>query len=157
MEKIYGTNERHDGLQQIGRNNFVLFYGYGEEDGTGYDYRERFSHKPSMEEIKAAVLSAINQDTEAKILSGLTYKGHLVWLSAENQRNYIMGLTTATADEENFKGMKVKLGTDDEHYVYEFKTVAELKEFVSTIQQHIQQCLDSAWQEKGNIDWNIFA
>lgn len=154
MEKVYGTNERHDGIVQVGRRSWVLFYGYGEENGTGYDYRKRFDHKPTIEEIKEAVLGAINKDTDNKILSGLKFDGHQVWLSAENQRNYIMGLLTA---DTIFKGIKVKLGTDEEPVVYEIKTLTKLRDFVSAINNHIQQCVNKAWEEKASIDWSVFA
>ena len=34
MEKIYGTTQRQDGLQRIGKNKWLLYFGYYEtEDG----------------------------------------------------------------------------------------------------------------------------
>ena len=56
MKKIYGATERQDGLYKIGRNKWELIYGFGkdsEKAETGYNYRERYSHKPTPDEVKA--------------------------------------------------------------------------------------------------------
>ena len=70
MEKIYGTTERHAQLLVFGTNRAVLIYGYGEENGQGYDYRHVFDHHPSQDEIREIIVNQIDANTDAKILTG---------------------------------------------------------------------------------------
>ena len=49
MEKIYGTTQRQDGLQRIGKNKWLLYFGYYETEDGNYEYRHTFSRKPTMD------------------------------------------------------------------------------------------------------------
>ena len=64
MEKIFGATERHDQLIQYGTNRAVLIYGYGEEDGQGFDYRHVFDHLPTAQEIRDVIsrIDALKQN-----------------------------------------------------------------------------------------------
>ena len=61
---------RNDQLIVHGTGKAVLIYGYGEEDGQGFDYRHVFDHKPTKEELKKVIEAHINTLTDQKILSG---------------------------------------------------------------------------------------
>ena len=58
------------------------------EDGACSYMEEELDHKPDSEEIRSIVSQWYNSETDKKILSGLEYEGHTVWLSNENQFNY---------------------------------------------------------------------
>ena len=84
MEKIFGATERHDQLIVFGTNRAMLIYGYGEEDGQGFDYRQTFDHKPTVQEIRDVIIAQINANTDEKILTGFVWQDKKVWLSTEN-------------------------------------------------------------------------
>ena len=92
MEKIYGSNARQDSLVKVGKG-YYMYYGFGkdsEDAEHGYNYRHKFDHKPTLEEVKEQVLAAIDIDTRERITGGLTYDGYKVNLTVENQLNYAM-------------------------------------------------------------------
>ena len=156
MEKRYGATKRNDCLMRIGRSKWELIYGYGSNGETGWDWRERFSHKPTLDEIKEVVLAQINRNTDEKILCGLTWKDMLIWLSTENQFNYKAAYDLAVQTEGASLPVKFKFGTDDSPIYYTFNTLDELKEFYTTSLNFVQQTLAEGWNEKDNVDWNVF-
>lgn len=156
MEKRYGATKRNDCLMRIGRSKWELIYGYGSNGETGWDWRERFNHKPTLDEIKEVVLAQINRNTDEKILCGLTWKDMLIWLSTENQFNYKAAYDLAVQTEGTSLPVKFKFGTDDSPIYYTFNTLDELKEFYTTSLNFVQQTLAEGWNEKDNVDWNVF-
>ena len=116
MRKIYGVTERQDGLYPIGRKKWELIYGFGKdnpEDETGYDYRQRFNSKPTANDVEEIIKAHINSLTDAKILSGFSWRGMPVWLSQENQFNYKVAYDLAVQTEGANLPVKFKFGTDD--------------------------------------------
>lgn len=156
MEKRYGATKRNDCLMRIGRSKWELIYGYGSNGETGWDWRERFNHKPTLDEIKEVVLAQINRNTDEKILCGLTWKDMLIWLSTENQFNYKAAYDLAVQTEGASLPVKFKFGTDDSPIYYTFNTLDELKEFYTTSLNFVQQTLAEGWNEKDNVDWDVF-
>lgn len=157
MEKIYGSPIRQDGLMQVGRNRWDLFYGFGkdEDNDMGWNWRTTFDHHPTLEEVKDTIITQINSNAQKAILEDYEWNGHKVWLSDENQRNY--ALAYGLAKDGDLKTMpKVKFGSDDDPFLYTFKDVEELTSFAIGMQKHIQTCLESAWKEKEEIDWSLF-
>lgn len=157
MDKIYGTSIRQDGLQKVGRNRWHLFYGFGKDDDNemGYNWRTTFDHQPTIDEVKSVITAQISSNAQKAIIEGYKWNDTAVWLSDENQRNYTLAYNLAN-DGNLEKLPTVKLGSDEEPVLYNFKDKKELTAFVQGMQQHIQTCLESAWQEKEQIDWSIF-
>ena len=92
MKKIYGAQERQDGLYRIGRNKWEIIFGFGkdsEDETTGYNYRKRFNHLPTLDEIKAVIFKQVNEDTDRAIEYGLTWNGLPVHLDNETQGNIV--------------------------------------------------------------------
>lgn len=108
------------------------------------------SHKPTLDEIKQIVESWYNKQTEDKIINGFTYKGYKVYLSKENQTNYIL-----FADSDIIP-VQVKFGTLEDPIYYVFNTQEELKQFKAQIASHINKCLQDGWNRKKNINWSIY-
>lgn len=155
MDKIYGTTVRQDGLQQIGRRNFTLFYGlYKDERGASYEYRHTFDHKPGWEEVKGAIVEAINEHTREEILTGFVWCGERVWLSDENQRNFMM---MEKLTEEQYP-LNVKINEDSEGnpIYYTFVSDEELAAFSKLVSQHIKDTLQAGWSEKDSLDKSAF-
>lgn len=168
MEKVFGATERHDQLLVFGTRRAVLIYGYGEEDGQGFDYRHIFDHKPTKEEVQDILIAHINACTDERIVSGFRWEvlhgksagvTANVWLSQENQANY-----KAFHDGVVYYPQVVtlpvtfKIGeTADGSPVYEvFQSKEELSTFYLKILAYIQKCLEAGWAEKDGIDMTVF-
>lgn len=160
MKKIYGATERQDGLYKIGRNKWELIYGFGKDTydaESGFNYRERFDHKPTPDEIKAVIISQINEQTDANILSGFKWNGINVWLSTENQINFKAAYDLAVQTNGTILPVKFKLGeTDGNPVYYTFADVDTFTEFYVAAVNHVTTCINEGWQEKDNIDLTLF-
>ena len=156
MEKRYGATERNDRLMKIGRNKWELIYGYGTDGVSGWTYRERFTRKPTQEEIKDIIITQINKNVEEKILCGLVWKDMPIWLSTENQFNYKAAYDLAVQTGGQSLPVKFKFGTDEQPVYHTFTTLDDLQEFYMTSLAFVQQVLDEGWQEKDNLDLSVF-
>ena len=156
MEKRYGATERHDRLMKIGRNKWELIYGYGTDGVSGWTYRERFTRKPTQDEIKEIIIAQINRNVEEKILCGLVWKDMPIWLSTENQFNYKAAYDLAVQTGGQSLPVKFKFGTDEQPVYHTFTTLDDLQEFYMTSLAFVQQVLDDGWQEKYNLDLSVF-
>ena len=148
MEKIYGAVGRCDGIQQVGRRSWEIFYGYGEDDGVGWNYRLTLEHKPTIDEVRQIILGQINSNVQEEILSGLNWENKTVWLSAENQRNIVFAASVKAP-------ITLKLGTDND-YVFHTFDGDELEDFAVTVQAHIEHAIAKGRVVKSAIDWDLY-
>jgi len=164
MEKTFGATERHDQLLVFGTKRAMLIYGYGEEDGQGYDYRHVFTHIPTKDEVHSVLIAHINECVDEKILRGFKWKPAdsddtiAVWLSEENQRNFSEAQRVAMITNGSSLPMTFKLGEDGDGNptYYQFESVEELTRFYLSAVSFIQQTLDEGWQEKDGLDMSVF-
>jgi hypothetical protein len=155
MIKRYGSPIRQDGLVQVGRRRWDLFYGFGkdsEDAESGYNYYETFDHKPSTEEVRAIIVSQINANTEEKIVSGFTWNDIPVWLSQENQFNYKSAYDLAVQTLGKTLPVTFKFGDDNNPQYYTFDNLTELGSFVEAVFVHISTTLSDGWKEKDSLD-----
>lgn len=158
MEKVYGATERHDSLIVYGTRKATLIFGFGEENGQGYDFRHTFTHKPSKEEVLAVIVSHVNEQTDQKILSGYKWRGKNVWLSSENQFNFKAAYDLAVQKNGETLPVKFKLGNDaDGLPVYHtFNSMNAFTDFYTGATNFILQTLAAGWVEKDAArDWVI--
>ena len=168
MEKVFGATGRNDQLIVLGTGKAVLIYGYGEEDGQGFDYRQTFDHHPTKEEVHDILIAHIDSCTDEKILTGYRWKilhgddaGKIakVKLSAENQTNYKANHDAAHdyPDLVEFP-IRYKVGEDsDRKALYEnFDNLQELAQFYLGGIAYIRQTLNQGWQEKDGLDMTVF-
>lgn len=156
MEKVFGATVRNDQLIVHGTGKAILIYGYGEEDGQGFDYRHVFNHKPTKEELKKVIDAHVNELTDQKILSGFVWNGKPVWLSSENQFNFKAAYDLAVQTSGESLPVKFKLGEDAEgNPVYHtFKAMSAFSEFYTSAIAFINQTLNEGWEEKDNVDYD---
>lgn len=149
MEKVYGATERHDCLILHGTNRAVLIYGYGEENGMGYDYRHTFDHTPTKEEVLEVITSHVNSLTDQLILSGYVWNGYNVWLSSENQFNFKSAYDVAVQTGGQTLPIKFKLGeTDGEPNYFVFEDMETFTDFYYQALTFITERLNAGWIEK---------
>lgn len=154
MQKVYGATERFDCLMQIGRRLWELIYGYDTDGATGWTYRERFTRKPSLDEIKDTIIKQVNANTQEKIVNGYSWKGNRVYLSTENQLNF-------SAIERNTSmlypmSLKINEQEDGTAIYYTFESAEEFSQFYKDYSLYIFVTLKQGWEEKDNIDWSVF-
>ena len=161
MKKIYGAQERQDGLYRIGRNKWEIIFGFGkdsEDETTGYNYRKRFNHLPTLDEIKAVIFKQVNEDTDRAIEYGLTWNGLLVHLDNETQGNIVgmLALLPVAGDSMFPKTFKVGEYENGEPAFYEFTSVKEFAEFAKTASDHKERMYALGWQEKALVTESAF-
>ena len=150
MEKVFGATKRSDNLIVHGTKKAVLIFGYGEENGQGFDFRHIFQTVPTKEEVLAVIVSHVNEQTDQRILSGYTWKGKNVWLSSENQFNFKAAYDVAVQTGGATLPVKFKLGEDASGTpVYHvFETMEEFTDFYTNALAFIIGVLNDGWEEK---------
>lgn len=157
MEKIYGTKQRQDTLLRIGRNRWMLFYGFGKDDDkseTGWEWRHTFDHKPTTAEVREIILSAINTYTEEKIVHGFQWNGEAVYLSPENQLNF--------ASIERSKSisypltLKINEQEDGTPVYHTFENATDFIAFSQAACAYVIETVQDGWREKDSVDWTKF-
>ena len=111
---------------------------------------KEFGHKPSINEIKSLIEGWISDATRERIISGFSYEGVPVWLSAENQANY----ERAYIQSKIGTGISVvfKFGTDDNPVYRRFEKPSDLEAFYRAFSEHIQQAQLDGWNVRDSID-----
>ena len=152
MIKTYGSQGRDDRLIIYGTQRAVLIYGYGADCDSGYDYRHTFDHVPTRQEVIDVLVDHIDELTRERILSGCEYEGCRVWLSAENQANYMAAFILASTTPDALPYVVKMESLSDGSDVYrEFSTLSGLGDFVRHFRQHIDRAQSAGWQEKSSV------
>lgn len=112
--------------------------------------------KPSLEQIKSFILSAINKRTDEKILSGFVWKDNQVWLSSENQFNYKASYDLAVQTNGANLPTVFKFGDNDNPVYYKFETIEELQDFYTKAMKFINEQLAIGWVKKDSINWDDY-
>jgi hypothetical protein len=123
--------------------------------------------KPSLEQIKQAVIADIDRQTDEKILKECPWtvlhgddqgKEVTLWLSAENQRNYSEGQRMAMVTNGASLPLKVKVSeNEDGTAIYDiFKTIDEITRFYVAGVSFIIDTLKVGWARKDSIDWSPY-
>lgn len=154
MEKIYGTTQRQDGVQRVGKDKWLLYFGLYEKDGSTYEYRHTFTNKPTMDEVKQLVRDAIDAETRDKIVNRFEYDGIKVWLSDEKQRNF----ASMERNDSLAYPLTVKLNEEaDATPIYHtFQTREDFIKFSKAASTYIFKAISDGWKEKDNVDWSVF-
>lgn len=135
------------------RNKWRVRWDVQEKEEGMADYMEaEFDHRPTAEEIKAAVIDWYNRQIDQAILSGFKYEGHMVWLSSENQFNYKAAYDLAVQTDGATLPVRFKFGTDDAPVYRVFDQLADLADFYTKAMRHIQDTLDVGWQRKDSFN-----
>ena len=154
-----GAEERKDQLVQIGHNNWLLIFGFCNDEELGYNWRKNYDHKPTKEELKTDLDGLVNSLTDEKILTAFVWNGNHVWLSTENQFNFKAAYDLAV--QSNGAGLPVtfKLGEDERgNPVYHtFEELSEFTDFYTRAIAYVSDCLKDGWKEKDSIDYEALS
>lgn len=150
-----GAERRQDSLTRLSATNYLLIFGYGEEDGQGYNWRKYYDHKPTSAELKEDIVKLIDSATDKTILTGFKWQGNNVYLSTENQMNFKAAYDLAVQTGGQTLPIKFKLGEDAEgSAVYHvFSELEEFADFYTKAVAFVVSCLNEGWEEKDGIDY----
>lgn len=155
-----GAEERKDQLVQIGHKNWLLIFGFcNDEELGGYNWRKNYDHKPTKAELKTDLDGLVNSLTDKKILSGFVWNGKPVWLSTENQFNFKAAYDLAVQSKGAGLPVTFKLGEDvSGNAVYHtFEELTEFTDFYTQSIAYVSDCLKDGWQEKDSIDYDALS
>lgn len=125
----------------------------GNQQGVTFVEKE-FFYKPTIAEVKDAVLGWMNAKIDEKILTGFVWNGYQVWLSSENQFNYKAAYDLAVQTNGANLPVVFKFGTTDNPQYYEFRNVDELTDFYVKAMAYINEQLAQGWRQKDSVDWS---
>lgn len=121
------------------------------EDGNTVNYMETvFDHLPSEDEIRSVINKYYNEITDQKILSGFTYKDVPIWLSIENQNNYLMAAVSGISS------YMIKGGSDSSPINLTLNSHEEIVEFVAAMQEYISNCINEGRANKTGINFENY-
>lgn len=126
-----------------------------EVQGISFIEKE-FTHEPTIQEIKDVILSWMNEQIDAEIISGFVWNSMPVWLSTENQFNYKATYDLAIQTKGLSLPTTFKFGNADTPIYYEFKTLEDISDFYLQAMNFVNSTLAKGWQKKDNIDWSIY-
>lgn len=157
MEKVYGSPVRQDGLIKVGKNEWELIYGFGEDENGGWNWRQRFRYLPTPEEIASIINAQIDEATDEKIAHGLVWNELPVTLDTEAQTN-ILGVLVSLPLGDSMFPMTFKLGdfADGTPAFYEFKSSEEFASFAKAATDHKQAMYSEGWTEKMQLNLESF-
>lgn len=115
---------------------------------------QQFDHKPTIDEIKAAVLAWHNEQINEQIVSGFEWRGNAVWLSTENQFNYKAAYDLAVQSNGESLPVVFKFGTTEQPTYYQFVNLTDLSDFYLSAMAFINGTLAEGWRTKDAIDWS---
>lgn len=149
---MYGPKECYAPIRENATQVIISYDKVAEGKKNAYWHEVYFNknrtEKPSLEQIKDAVIADINHRVREKIISGFVWNGIKVWLSEENQMNFTQGIAPVT----------LKIGESEEgESVYQlFETQEDMKSFADACIMWRQQCLKEGWQKKDSMDWSPY-
>ncbi|MDE7160997.1 MAG: hypothetical protein K2O24_09205 [Muribaculaceae bacterium] len=143
MEKIYGSPGRQDGLYKIGRDRWELIYGFGkdsEDDETGWNWRQRFDHRPAADEIRECITGAIREECARRLHYGLQWRGMEVEYT-ESLKSDLTGILVAVQGGLMQFPLEVSLGvsSDGLPIVCRFEDARDLGELAARLTAHAAQ------------------
>ena len=157
MEKVYGSPKRQDGLYKVGRNKYELIYGFGEDEHGGWNWRYRFNHKPTLEEIKSAIVATIESESARTLRYGLVWNDKPVEYT-EERKSDLTGILVALQGGLMQLPITLNLGTnaDCSPVFYEFTDSEKLSSLAVALSSHKISVCESEWKEKYSVDWSIY-
>lgn len=151
MLKIYGATAAQNGLYKIGRKKWEVIYGFGkdsEDADTGYNYRQRYDHRPSLEEIKADIVAEIKNESELRLKYGIKWNGFTVEYS-EMLKTDLIGLLVGLNGGIMSFPQQINLGSNANGIpnTYTFNSAEELAALAAIVGQHRGLCSTQEWEE----------
>ena len=112
-----------------------------------------YPNKPIINILKNDIENDINQIVTDKITNGFIYEDIPVYLSKENQIDFMAAMNVAKLTNGSNLPITFLLSTGN---YKTFSTQTELKNFVVAYTNYIQNCLVDARAKKDGIDYSVY-
>lgn len=160
MQKRYGAPGPQNGLYKAGTNKWDVFYGFGkdtEDAEHGWNWYGRFTHRPTLDEIKSAILQSIESEYADKMRYGLRWNDLPVEYT-EERKSDLTGLLVAMQGGIMQLPITLNLGSypDGSPVFYQFESAEEITSVASALLEHKTNVCAAEWQEKATIDWSVY-
>lgn len=151
-----GAERRQDSLTRLSTTSYLLIFGYGEDNGQGYNWRKYYDHLPTVSELRADIEGLVNGITDYNILTGMVWNGKPVYLSQENQMNFKAAYDLAKQSDGALLPVKFKLGEDEDGkpVYHTFTKVEPMSDFIIKCFTHINTATNEGWAEKDAVDYD---
>lgn len=149
MNKVNGTQNSYAPIREEG-SRITICYGLKQLSKDLYEWIEIYLPKKqvsqiTLEAVKAAIITDINERITNSIISGFVWEGKPVWFSLENQINFSQASAPTT--------LKIGEMEDGAPVYHLFSTDAELTAFNEACLAWKNGCLEAGRAEKEGIDW----
>lgn len=159
MEKVYGSPRRQDGLYKVGRNKWELIYGFGKDEESspmGWNWRQRFSYRPTLDEIKEAIIEAIKKESAYQLRYGFKWNGLTVEYS-EERKSDLTGIIVGLQGGFMQLPIELNLGSSTEGTpsVFTFSAPEQIGEVAAGIATHKAAVSKAEWDainELGDLE-----
>lgn len=138
------------------RNTWRVRYDF-KKDEYGWHFQEKdFNCRPSLDEMKALIISHYNRLCDEEILGGFRFESVPVWLSAENQFNYKAAFDLAVQTAGKNLPLTFKFGTNTTPVYRKFETLDDLQGFFLKAIAYINETLLKYWKLKDSVNWKEY-
>lgn len=153
--KILGGNNPLVECINYTTDKWMVLWDSNQEGDSISHMAEVFTHKPTIEEVKAVILDWYSKQVDQKILSDFTWNNIPVWLSIENQLNYKTAYDLAV-ETNGQKLPTFKFGTVENPVYHKFESLEELKDFYIKYTTYVNDTITWGWELKDGIDWSVY-
>lgn len=153
-------------LERTDRGTYILRWNKEDIDNTDYASWDEveLQSKPTLQQIENIILSAINKDTDNKILEGFTIQRTMedvvtdikVYLSLENQFNYKASYDLAFQTQGASLPCILKFGEVNNPKYYQFTTLEDFTQFNTSCISFINRTLQEGWRLKDGVDYSEY-
>ena len=138
-------------------NKWIISFDIVKYDEETYTYKQfKFSHKPTIEEVKEVITQYYNEKANNEIINGFKWNDMNIWLSLENQINYKAIYDLININENLVFPLHLKFHKNGEDIIYTFETKDEYLDFYSNQIIYVKDILQTYWDVKSNIDYNNY-
>lgn len=162
-KRTYGSSEPHWIERLDGGKRYAVRWDIHQSEsikwarGRVTNYMERlFDHLPTLQEVRRAIESWIDAETEAAITGGFTWEGHSVRLTVTDRQDYTAEFNLAVLTGGENLPVTVRLGTDENPVYRDFTTLTELAAFYEAVRRHVRTRQQAGWLRKAEIDYTLY-
>lgn len=113
------------------------------------------NRNPSIREIEKNILDAVNSEVNRNIKCNFSWKGYNVWLSRENQINYLSWLLIGEKDPSIFP-ITAKFKKNGKESYYVFTSHDELADFCTSMTKYINTCVNEGRKIKDSLNIQMY-
>ena len=122
-------------------------------------FNKNRTEKPSLEQIKQAVIADIDRQTDEKSEKGYVWQEKPVTLNCENRQNFkaVHDAAAMYPEQVTFpKTFKLSDGEDGNAVYHTFESMQELAQFYLGGLSWIEHCVEEGWKKKAAMDWSPY-